>query len=78
MRDLVKGLRYNIYYIEVDSRNGKAWRLLGWVGGIKREGYKGGRVIMTTNTLELEINIPNIRVILYIGGLSRYQMEDYR
>ena len=60
IRDLVKGLGCDVYYIKVDSRDGKAWRFLRWVGGIKWEGYKGRRVIVITNILRLEIDIPDI------------------
>jgi superfamily II DNA helicase RecQ len=36
-----------------------------------------GRVIVTTNTLGLGINIPDIRVVVHVGFIRNLKLKNY-
>jgi RecQ family ATP-dependent DNA helicase len=63
------------YHREVDTRDGKAERLKAWMGGIQRDQYGSGRVIVATNALGLGIDVPDIRVVMHVE--MPYEMADY-
>jgi len=54
-------LLYTVYYNGVDSIQGKARRLYKWMDS--------GRVIITTNTLGIGVDIPDIRLIVHTRAL---------
>lgn len=64
---LAEALGCDAYYSDVGTEDEKARRLRDWMSGKHREGvYKNGRVIVATNALGLGIDIPDIRVIVYL------------
>ncbi|KAH6986770.1 hypothetical protein EDB80DRAFT_690898 [Ilyonectria destructans] len=72
---LAEEFGYNTYYCEVDIYNSKAERLQVWMSGLGRDQYGEERVIVAINILSLGINIPDIRIVLYVE--MPFKIADY-
>ena len=72
---LATALNCNAYHRDIDTRDGKAERLRAWISGMERERYGRGQVIIATNALGLGIDVPDIRVVIYVE--IPFEMADY-
>lgn len=75
VRAVAEHLGCDAYFRDIDTRDGKAKRLLQWMRNERREIYGEGRVIVATNALGLGIDVPDVRVVFHIGEIRR--MKDY-
>jgi superfamily II DNA or RNA helicase len=68
-------LECEVYYRDVDSRDGKARRLEDWRRA-RDDGRLGqGRVIVATNALGLGVDVPDIRAVCHVGKI--WELRGY-
>lgn len=72
---LAAALDCDAYHREVDTRDGKAERLRAWTSAMVRGRYGRGRVTVAANALGLGIDVPSIRVVMYVE--IPFTMADY-
>lgn len=74
-KKLAKAIGCEMYHRDIDTEDGKARRLKRWMNGSDSHSEIRDRVIVATNALGLDIDVPDIRVVIHVGVVWR--LKDY-